>query len=361
MVRVENMLSGHEDVAPVSAHLSKPGHRILVVDDNPDILKMTSFCLQHKGYEVTTASNGREALEKARQTGPVMAIIDRMMPEMDGVEVCRHLRQENPDIFLIMLTALGGEDNRISGLEAGADDYITKPFSPKELLLRVEAMLRRLKTSSLNVPPTKPQALSRTGRTGKLKTPDPIMQINSYLEMAAQAALSGDKPRARELFLRVLKLEPANSNALVWLAWHTEDPQQALHYLERLVAANPDNTKARELLEIARQHCLELNQLISASGYLSYWNSAEQLHKDRIVKGVDRRGMPVLPLGQLLLKKGFISADQLETALSLQDMFKKLGEKKRLGEILLEYGYVTLEQLKSTLTEQQSEFYSQFY
>ncbi len=130
--------------------------KILLADDEQDILMLVNFHLQRAGYQVILAENGREALEKAQQEKPLLAILDRMMPEMDGVEVCRQLREASPGMYIIMLTALATDDHRIGGLEAGADDYIAKPFNPRELTLKVKAMLRharneqeRLETSLL--------------------------------------------------------------------------------------------------------------------------------------------------------------------------------------------------------------------
>lgn len=123
--------------------MSEINRKVLLADDEHDILMLVNFHLQRAGYQVILAENGREALEKARQEQPVLAILDRMMPEMDGVEVCRQLREASPGMFIIMLTALAAEEQRIGGLEAGADDYMIKPFNAKELTLKVQAMLRR--------------------------------------------------------------------------------------------------------------------------------------------------------------------------------------------------------------------------
>ncbi len=123
--------------------MSGQNEKILLADDEHDILMLVNFQLQRAGYQVLLAENGREALEVAQREKPALAILDRMMPEMDGVEVCRRLRETNPDIYVILLTALGAEDQRVMGLENGADDYISKPFSGRELVLRVKAMLRR--------------------------------------------------------------------------------------------------------------------------------------------------------------------------------------------------------------------------
>ncbi len=115
---------------------------ILVVDDERNIVDLARMYLRNEGFEIETATNGREGLEKARALHPSLVILDIMMPEIDGLEVARILRKES-DIPIVMLTARGDDVDRIVGLELGADDYITKPFNPRELVARVKAVLRR--------------------------------------------------------------------------------------------------------------------------------------------------------------------------------------------------------------------------
>jgi DNA-binding response OmpR family regulator len=117
--------------------------RILVVDDEPDAVELVEFNLKSNGYDVSTASDGEEALEKARALIPDLIILDLMLPEVDGTEVCKILRrdQRTRAIPIIMLTAKAAEIDRVLGLELGADDYVTKPFSPRELILRVKKRL----------------------------------------------------------------------------------------------------------------------------------------------------------------------------------------------------------------------------
>jgi phosphate regulon transcriptional regulator PhoB len=119
--------------------------KILVVDDEPDALELISYNLKAAGYDVVTAADGEEALKKARATHPSLVILDVMLPEVDGLEVCKGLRREpgTAAIPIIMLTAKAAEIDRVLGLELGADDYVTKPFSPRELVLRVKSLLRR--------------------------------------------------------------------------------------------------------------------------------------------------------------------------------------------------------------------------
>ena len=119
--------------------------KILVVDDEPDARELIEVNLKAAGFEVLTAANGRQALEKARATLPALVLLDVMLPEVDGLEVCKSLRRDSKTAFLpiIMLTARAAEIDRVLGLELGADDYITKPFSPRELILRVRNLLKR--------------------------------------------------------------------------------------------------------------------------------------------------------------------------------------------------------------------------
>lgn len=117
--------------------------RILVVDDETYIVEILTFNLQREGYEVLTAANGREGLALARTEKPDLILLDIMMPEMDGFAVCEELRKEDKLTPIIMLTAREEEADRVSGLELGADDYVSKPFSVKELMARVKTNLRR--------------------------------------------------------------------------------------------------------------------------------------------------------------------------------------------------------------------------
>jgi DNA-binding response OmpR family regulator len=115
---------------------------ILVVDDEPKIVRLARDYLEKNGYQVVTASDGQSALTTARREKPDLIILDLLLPEIDGREVCRILRRES-DVPIIMLTALLEEIDQVTGLEIGADDYITKPFSPRALVARVRALLRR--------------------------------------------------------------------------------------------------------------------------------------------------------------------------------------------------------------------------
>jgi DNA-binding response OmpR family regulator len=129
-----------------------PAH-VLVVEDDPTVQEVVVRYLVREGLTVDTAADGRSALERAGERWPDIVILDLMLPELDGIEVCRRLRAQAP-VPVIMLTARGEEDDRVVGLELGADDYITKPFSPRELTARVKAVLRRASGSVTALAPT---------------------------------------------------------------------------------------------------------------------------------------------------------------------------------------------------------------
>jgi DNA-binding response OmpR family regulator len=139
---------------------------ILVVDDEPEIVRVVRAYLEEAGFRVVIASDGEEALYVARHEKPALVVLDVLMPRMDGLEFTRRIRRER-DVPIIMLTARAEETDRIVGLELGADDYITKPFSPREVVARVRAVLRRAQaplepTPVLHVGPL---ALDRTTHT----------------------------------------------------------------------------------------------------------------------------------------------------------------------------------------------------
>ena len=115
---------------------------ILVVDDEPNIIELAKLYLEREGYRVAGARNGSEALSKVDAVSPALVVLDLMLPDIDGFEVCREIRKKS-DIPVVVLTARGDDIDKIIGLELGADDYLTKPFNPRELLARVKAVLRR--------------------------------------------------------------------------------------------------------------------------------------------------------------------------------------------------------------------------
>jgi DNA-binding response OmpR family regulator len=119
------------------------GKKVLVVDDDIKTVELVKLYLNRDGYRVLTANNGNDALQIARENHPELIVLDLMLPGISGLDVCRTLRAES-DVPIIMLTALTTDDDRLTGLDLGADDYVTKPFSPRELAARVRAVLRRL-------------------------------------------------------------------------------------------------------------------------------------------------------------------------------------------------------------------------
>jgi DNA-binding response OmpR family regulator len=156
---------------------------ILVVDDEKNIVQLVRMYLANEGYEVEVAQTGAEALDKARQVKPSLIVLDLMLPQINGLDVCKQLRHES-DVPIIILTARGDDVDRIVGLEIGADDYISKPFNPRELVARVKAVLRRAR-------PTE-------------KTPDPISLGNLKIDPARREVTVGGKPvtlRAKEFDL----------------------------------------------------------------------------------------------------------------------------------------------------------------
>ncbi|MBM7555451.1 response regulator [Halanaerobacter jeridensis] len=122
------------------------GNKILVVDDEENIVKLVSYNLEQEGYEIITANEGKEALAKIEQENPDLMILDLMLPKVDGFDICRKVRKDGNtnNLPIIILSAKEEEIDKILGLELGADDYVTKPFSPRELIARVKAVLRRV-------------------------------------------------------------------------------------------------------------------------------------------------------------------------------------------------------------------------
>jgi DNA-binding response OmpR family regulator len=163
--------------------------KILLVDDEPALLETLAFNLRNAGYRVVTAADGAAALDQARAEAPDLVILDLMLPELDGLTVCRSLRQAS-DVPILILTARTGELDKIIGLESGADDYLTKPFSLGELQARVRALLRR---------------------AGPRRPSDEISSGNLTLNLISRRAFLGDKE---------LLLSPKEFNLLVELMRH---------------------------------------------------------------------------------------------------------------------------------------------
>jgi two-component system, OmpR family, alkaline phosphatase synthesis response regulator PhoP len=119
------------------------GERVLIVDDEPNIVQLARLYLEREGFKVDSVGDGRSALAVVEQRPPAMLVLDIMLPELDGLEVCRRLRAAGNSLPILMLTARDDDVDKILGLELGADDYLTKPFNPRELVARIKAILRR--------------------------------------------------------------------------------------------------------------------------------------------------------------------------------------------------------------------------
>ncbi|WP_242910866.1 response regulator transcription factor [Actinomadura terrae] len=155
--------------------MTHPG-RVLVVDDDPTVAEVVARYLARDGHDVECVADGNTALRTARDRPPDLVVLDLMLPGMDGLEVCRRLR-ETSAVPIVMLTALGTETDRLVGLETGADDYVTKPFSPRELALRVRSVLRRARG-----------AVTATGSGGPLRDGDLIVDVAAH-----EATLHGER------------------------------------------------------------------------------------------------------------------------------------------------------------------------
>lgn len=126
--------------------------KILLVDDEPDIVEFLGYNLKKEGYTILTANNGKDAVEIAKKEIPHLIVLDVMMPDMDGIETCRELREQKnlQDVLIAFLTARSEDYTQIAGFEVGADDYITKPIKPRVFISRVKALLRRLQTNTIS-------------------------------------------------------------------------------------------------------------------------------------------------------------------------------------------------------------------
>jgi two-component system alkaline phosphatase synthesis response regulator PhoP len=202
-------------ISPEPTANERPATRILLVDDEPDLLEAVGYILRREGFSVDTATTGPAALAMARATRPALIVLDVMLPELDGLEVCRMLRAESA-VPILLLSAKGEEVDRVVGLELGADDYLTKPFAMRELLARVRAMLRRGRLSSgtespfvsvspVRFPPGAPEAPATTG--GLLVSEDLVID-----------------PVQRRVSLRgqLVALKPKEFDLLSYLARHPD-------------------------------------------------------------------------------------------------------------------------------------------
>jgi two-component system phosphate regulon response regulator PhoB len=189
-------------------------HRILVVDDEPDIVALVAYHLAKAGYRVSTAGTGHDAVEAARREHPALIVLDLMLPGLSGYEVLEQLRADGStrEIAVLMLTARREEQDRIRGLSLGADDYLTKPFSPQELVLRVGAILRRMRSA--------PVGDNATITLGQLE-----------IDTAAHQVRVAGEP---------VELTPTEYKLLLLLAERRGRVQDRAHLLESVWEAAPD-------------------------------------------------------------------------------------------------------------------------
>jgi DNA-binding response OmpR family regulator len=218
-----------------------PRPRILVVDDDPTVAEVVVKYLERDGHVVESAGDGAEALRRALANPPDLLVLDLMLPGMDGLQVCKKLRERWP-VPVIMLTALGEEIDRVVGLETGADDYVTKPFSPRELALRVQSVLRRARGALV------------TSGTGVLRDGDLLVDVGAH-----EVRLGGDEITltAREFdLLAYLMRNPrqAFSRAAlldqVW-GWSFGDTSTVTVHVRRLrEKIEPDPTAPRRIVTV---------------------------------------------------------------------------------------------------------------
>jgi DNA-binding response OmpR family regulator len=159
------------------------GQSILVVDDDPTVSDVVRRYLERAGYEVTLTGDGPGALAAFARRTPDLVVLDLMLPGLDGLEVCRRLRTRADGVPIVMLTALGEESDRVLGLQLGADDYVTKPFSPRELVLRVQSVLRRSLARPLPAPETLADGglwLDVAGRTARLDGVELALTVREF-------------------------------------------------------------------------------------------------------------------------------------------------------------------------------------
>lgn len=181
------------------------GRKILVVDDEPVLVETIVYNLEQEGYQVVTAADGVSALETARRELPDLIILDVMLPGMDGLEVCRHLRREDSTSRtpIMMLTAKDSEIDKVVGLEVGADDYVTKPFGRHEFLARVRVLLRRIEYTTSPREEVQPAPSDRTLRQGRALVAGPL-----------RIDLAGRRVQCRG---KELDLQPKQYDLLIYL------------------------------------------------------------------------------------------------------------------------------------------------
>lgn len=198
--------------------------RVLVVDDDATVREVVSRYLGDAGYRVDLAADGPTGLRAARERGPDAVVLDLMLPGMSGLDVCRELRAGDERLPIVMLTALGEEDDRVFGLELGADDYVTKPFSPRELVLRVGSVLRRTRPAAPAAAPVLVDGSLRidpAGRRAELAGAELALTTREFDLLAYLVSHPGHAYTRAELL------------AQVW-GWHFGDQSTVTVHVRRL-------------------------------------------------------------------------------------------------------------------------------
>ncbi len=204
------------------------GERVLVVDDEPDIVALVAYHLARSGYQVATAATGAEALAQASRERPALVVLDLMLPDRSGFDVLEQLRaaEDTRRLAVLMLTARGGEADRIRGLSLGADDYLAKPFSPQELVLRVGAILRRVAAAADGAD------APRAGDAREAPAADDVLSVGPIRIDRAAMTVDADGRR--------IDLTPTEYRLLVMLAERRGRVQARTHLLETVWEAAPD-------------------------------------------------------------------------------------------------------------------------
>ncbi|GAW28129.1 response regulator [Carboxydocella sp. ULO1] len=234
---------------------------ILLVDDDPLIVELVQFNLEKWGYQVLVARDGQEALKLARNEKPDLVILDLMLPVIDGLEVCRHLHDDpaTRNIPIIMLTARGEETDKVLGLELGADDYMTKPFSPRELLARIKARLRRLSPAEEG---------KETGEKGISYGEGEIMLFPEKYQVEVRGRKQSLTPKECEL-LQLLMTHPGRVFSRDYLlekiwgydyAGDTRTVDVHIRHLRMKIEADPANPRYLETVRGAGYRMRELEQ-----------------------------------------------------------------------------------------------------
>jgi DNA-binding response OmpR family regulator len=172
----------------------KIGAKILIVDDEPNVLRMVSYALNAEGFEIVVAQNGTEALNKVLTEAPDLVLLDVMLPDMSGVEVCEQLRkqQETIDLPVIMLSALAQVSDKVRCLEAGADEYVTKPIAPQELIARIKALLARFRQVRRPSPKQPGKVLGFIGAKGGVGTTTVALNVASAMVMQEKKVIAAE-------------------------------------------------------------------------------------------------------------------------------------------------------------------------